>query len=259
MGPAGSGPDRLAGHVPNAGRPRRERDRPDLLFCIDGGDNVAGVTIVRSLPRPLRQALAKALHWSHDAAAELGAIGPDDPEARKFRSFGRGAALLYPQGVHYNERYIEIGDDTMIGPNACVTAGMAPTQVMASDPVVTIGKRCVIGRGSHIIGHWSIEIGDDIQTGPYVYITDQNHTYVDPNEPIGKQWPVEAAVKIGSGSWLGANVVILPGTTIGEHVVIGAGSVVHGEFPDRCVIAGVPAKVIKRYVEGAGWVREPSS
>ncbi len=73
-----------------------------------------------------------------------------------------------------------------------------------------------------------------------MYITDQNHTYVDPVEPIGRQWPTEAAVRIGSGSWLGANAVILPGTQIGEHVVVAAGAVVRGEVPDRCVVAGVP-------------------
>ena len=48
----------------------------------------------------------------------------------------------------------------------------------------------MIGRGSHIVGHWSIEIGDDIQTGPYVYVTDQNHTYEDPVEPIGDNGPL---------------------------------------------------------------------
>ena len=127
---------------------------------------------------------------------------------------------------------------------------------MASDPVVRIGDRCVIGRGSHIIGHWSIEIGDDIQTGPYVYITDQNHSYSDPDEPVGRQWPVEAAVRIGSGSWLGANAVILPGTTIGEHVVVAAGAVVRGEVPDRCVVAGVPARVVRRWYPDRGWVDE---
>jgi serine acetyltransferase len=212
------------------------------------------VTFVRSLPGPLRRFLASKLHQAHEVAAELGAIGPDDPVAKKFKYFGQGAALLYPQGVHYNEHYISIDDGTMIGPNVCVTVGMAPGQIMPTDPVISIGKRCIIGRGSHIVGHWSIEIGDDIQTGPYVYITDQNHVYENPDEPIGRQWPVEAAVKIGTGSWLGANVVILPGTTIGEHVVVGGGSVVHGTFPDRCVIAGVPAKIIKQYVEGEGWV-----
>ena len=120
--------------------------------------------------------------------------------------WGHGACLLFPQGAIYNEQYIQIGEGTMVGPYACLSAGMAPGQEMPTDPVVRIGSRCVIGRGSHIVGHWSIEIGDDIQTGPYVYITDQNHTYEDPVEPIGRQWPTEAAVRIGSGSWLGANV-----------------------------------------------------
>jgi len=96
-------------------------------------------------------------------------------------------------------------------------------------------------------------LGDDIQTGPYVYITDQNHVYVDPDEPIGRQWPVEAAVSIGSGSWLGANVVILPGTTIGKHCVVAAGAVVRGNIPDHCVVAGVPARIVRRYSPDAGW------
>ena len=137
-----------------------------------------------------------------------------------------------------------------------MSAGMAPGQVMPTDPVVSIGSRCLIGRGSHIVGHWEIVIGDDIQTGPYVYITDQNHSYDDPVEPIGRQWPTEAPVRIGSGSWLGANAVILPGAQIGEHVVVAAGAVVRGEVPDRCVVAGVPARIVRRWVEGTGWVTE---
>ncbi len=169
---------------------------------------------------------------------------------------GKGACLLFPQGSIYNEHLIRIGEATMVGPNACITAGMAPGQEMPTDPVVSIGSRCIIGRGSHIVGHWSIEIGDDIQTGPYVYITDQNHTYEDPDEPIGRQWPVEAAVRIGSGSWLGANAVILPGSQIGEHVVVAAGAVVRGTVPDRCVVAGVPARIVRRWVSGQGWVAE---
>jgi len=216
--------------------------------------SVKGVTLARRLPKAVRRPLHGLLGRWRAFAEELGAIGPDDDEASAFAYFGQGAALLYPQGVRYNERYLEVGDGTLIGPNTCLTAGMAPTQEMPSNPVVRIGKRCMIGRGSHIIGHWSIDIGDDIQTGPYVYITDQNHSYLDPDEPIGRQWPVEAAVKIGSGSWLGANVVILPGTTIGKNVVVAAGAVVRGTFPDHCVIAGVPARIVKLYDPAKGWV-----
>jgi acetyltransferase-like isoleucine patch superfamily enzyme len=120
-----------------------------------------------------------------------------------------------------------------------------------------VGSRCVIGRGSHIVAHHSILIGDDVFTGPYVYITDQNHAYADPDMPIGRQWPVNTAVSIGSGTWLGAGAVILPGASVGRNVVVAAGSVVRGTIPDRCVVAGVPAKVVREYVSGTGWSRPP--
>jgi acetyltransferase-like isoleucine patch superfamily enzyme len=204
----------------------------------------------------LRRGLARLAHGAWDVAGDLGAIGPDDPRGQRFGRMGRGACLLFPQGSIYNEHHIHIGAETMVGPNTCITAGMAPGQEMPTDPVVSIGSRCIIGRGSHIVGHWCIEIGDDIQTGPYVYITDQNHSYADPVEPIGRQWPTEAAVRIGSGSWLGANVVVLPGAQIGEHVVVAAGAVVRGVIPDRCVVAGVPARIVRRWVDGQGWVDE---
>jgi acetyltransferase-like isoleucine patch superfamily enzyme len=208
------------------------------------------------VPPPLRRIATGALHWGREWAADVGAIGPDDALGRRFGSFGRGSCLCYPQGAIFNEQYIHIGEGTVVGPGASVTAGMAPGQSLPTDPVVRIGDRCVIGRGSHIIGHWGIDIGDDIQTGPYVYITDQNHTYTDPDEPVGRQWPVEASVRVGSGSWLGANVVILPGADIGEHVVVAAGAVVRGTVPSHSVVAGVPARVVRRYVAGQGWVDE---
>ncbi len=215
------------------------------------------MTWARRLPRPLRHRLGALLRWGRAAALDLGTIGPGDPVGQRFGHLGEGAALLWPQGAIYNERYLSIGAGTMVGPNVCLTAGMGPTQDMVTNPVVKIGERCLIGRGSHIIGHWSIELGDDIQTGPYVYITDQNHVYEDPTVPIGQQWPVEAAVKIGSGSWLGANVVILPGTQIGEHCVVAAGAVVRGEVPPYSVVAGVPARVVRRYVDDEGWISTP--
>ena len=74
-------------------------------------------------------------------------------------------------------------------------------------------------------------------------LTDQNHGYEDPDVPIGRQFPVNRPVSIGSGSWLGAGAIVLPGARIGRNVVIAAGSVVRGEIPDRCVVAGVPARV----------------
>jgi acetyltransferase-like isoleucine patch superfamily enzyme len=211
---------------------------------------VRAAVIATWFRRRAGEAIRRSSAWTRIAAA----IGPDDAPARRFGAFGRGSCLVFPQGTILNEHRIQIGCDTIIGAYASVSAGMAEGQELISDPVVKIGDRCLIGRGSHIVGHWSIEIGDDIQTGPYVYITDQNHSYVDPDQPIGTQVPVEAAVRIGSGSWLGANVVVLPGSVIGEHVVVAAGAVVRGEIPDHCVVAGVPARIVRRYVPDRGWV-----
>ena len=150
----------------------------------------------------------------------------------------------------FNERFIAIGQDTLIGPDISLSAGMVPGQECITYPVVSIGDRCLIGRGSGIVGHFSIEIGNDVWTGHNVYITDQNHGYEDVERPISQQSQPERAVKIGDGSWLGYGSVVLPGVTIGKHVVVGANSVVTHDIPDYSVAVGVPAKVIKSYVDG---------
>ena len=184
---------------------------------------------------------------------EVATIGPDDAYARRFHSFSRGAGLLAPQGTIYNERYIAIGDDTLVGPLVTLAVGISGEQEMLHSPVITLGRRCIVGRGSHIVGHWSITIGDDVQIAPNVYITDQNHSSLDPEVPVGRQTPTEAPVAIGSGSWIGTNVVILPGTTLGEQTTVAAGAVVRGTFPSHVVLGGVPARILRHYVAGEGW------
>jgi acetyltransferase-like isoleucine patch superfamily enzyme len=207
----------------------------------------------RRMPPVVRRVASSVIHVGRTWVCELGAIGPDDRRGRRFGAFGKGSVIAFPPGAIFNEHFIRIGTDTMIGPYVSLSAGMAPGQQMVSDPVVSIGDRTLIGRGSHIVGHFCVEIGDDIQTGPYVYITDQNHSYEDPDTPIGRQWPVESSVHIGSGSWLGTGVVVLPGSHIGRNVVVGAGSVVAGDLPDHCVAVGAPAVVVKHYEPGEGW------
>jgi acetyltransferase-like isoleucine patch superfamily enzyme len=124
--------------------------------------------------------------------------------------------------------------------------------------VITIGDRCMLGKGIGIVGHERIELGDDIWTGHYVYITDQNHGYEDIDLPIGVQMWKNEPVAIGSGSWLGHGAIVLPGSRLGRHVVVAAGAVVAGlEVPDNCVVAGVPARIVRRYVAGVGWQAVP--
>ncbi|HMI27530.1 MAG TPA: DapH/DapD/GlmU-related protein [Streptosporangiaceae bacterium] len=195
----------------------------------------------------------RAVHWAFQTAQRSGVVTADTPAGRKFAAFGRGSMAAFPPGSVFGERWITIGEGTLIGAQVSLSAGMVPGQDLGPVPVLRIGDRCVIGRGSHIVAHHSLIIEDDVFTGPYVYITDQNHGYADPDVPIGRQLPSNAAVRIGSGSWIGAGAVVLPGACIGRNVVIAAGSVVRGTVPDRCVVAGVPARVVRSYVPGDGW------
>jgi acetyltransferase-like isoleucine patch superfamily enzyme len=203
---------------------------------------------------PLRLVAGEAIRRLWDRATRLGAIGPRSGRGRRFGRLGEGSAICFPVAALFGEEYIRIGDGSMVGPYSSLSAGVAPGHVPDRDPVIEIGDRTVIGKGSGIVGHREIVIGDDVWTGHHVYITDANHGYEDVHTAIGMQFAAPRPVHIGSGSWLGHGALVLPGSKIGRHVVVGAGAVVTGELPDFSVAVGNPARVIRRYVLDEGWV-----
>jgi acetyltransferase-like isoleucine patch superfamily enzyme len=202
----------------------------------------------------VRRLLGDVVQAGWSWAIDLGTIRPGHRRAKRFARFGERSAVCFPVAAMFGESSIEVGDGCIIGPYATLSAGVSPEQVL-DGPVVTIGDRCVIGKGSGVVGHRRVEIGDDVWTGHYVYVTDANHGYADPVEPVGRQFAAPRPVRIGSGSWLGHGALVLGGADIGEHVVVGAGAVVTGDLPDYSVAVGNPARVIRRYEQGAGWVR----
>jgi hypothetical protein len=175
-----------------------------------------------SPPRPARETPGPApLAAGAGAGGALG-VGARGPAGRggdrrypgraPVRRVRPGSMAAFPPGACSASAGSRSATDTLIGAFVSLSAGMVPGQDLGPVPVLQIGDRCVIGRGSHIVAHQSlVSIGDDVFTGPYVYITDQNHGYADPDVPIGRQLPRNAAVRIGSGSWLGAGAVVLPG------------------------------------------------
>jgi serine acetyltransferase len=211
------------------------------------------MTWKHDLARRRRVLVAGAVQGTWRRLQRAGTVTAETAAGRRFAAFGPGSMMAFPTGAVYGERWIEVGDKCMIAELVTLCAGMAPGHDLGPDPVLRIGDRCVIGRGSNIIAHHSLEIGDDVFTGPYVYITDQNHSYADTEVPVGRQWPVNSSVVIGAGTWLGTGAVILPGAAIGRNVVVAAGAVVRGKVPDYAVVGGVPAKVIREYVAGTGW------
>ncbi|MBV2362062.1 acyltransferase [Streptomonospora nanhaiensis] len=175
--------------------------------------------------------------------------------ARRFAAYGPGTSIAFPPATIFGEPWIELGAHTLLGADITLTAGMVPGLDLGPRPLIRIGDGCTIGRGSHVVAHRSIEVGDDVFTGPYVYITDQNHVYADIDVPVGRQWPADAPVRIGAGTWIGANAVVLPGARLGRNCVVAASSVVRpGDYPDYSVIAGVPGRIVRRYDPEAGWV-----
>ena len=100
--------------------------------------------------------------------------------------------------------------------------------------VLTIGAGCFFNRYCMISAQERVTIGDRCLFGPGVRIFDNNHRH-SPETGV-EQALTTAPISIGEGSWIGSNVVILKGSRIGKHCVIGAGCIVHGIIPDGAVV-----------------------
>lgn len=137
-----------------------------------------------------------------------------------------------------NNGIIEIGDRVMI-----------ISTTVRSELVTQPGGRLEIGEGSWInygvslSAHQSVHIGKRCLIGPYTNILDNNyHDILDHSRT-----PPSRSVVIGDDVWIGGRVIILPGVTIGDHAVIGAGAVVMEDVPSRGIALGNPAKVIQTF------------
>lgn len=129
------------------------------------------------------------------------------------------------------------------------TAEVRPGVYAVGCSRISIGRRVVLRPGVCLHGNpegEEIRIEDDVMLGQGVHIYVDNHKYSDPDVPIIDQgFCSSKSVTIKKGAWLGANVIVLPGVTIGANSVVGAGSVVTKSVPDRVMAAGCPAKVIR--------------
>ena len=112
---------------------------------------------------------------------------------------------------------------------------------------VTIGDYTRIGIHCTVIG--PVCIGNNVNLAQGITVTALNHNFKDATRRIDEQGISTKPVVISDDVWIGANAVILPGVTIGRHVVVAAGAVVTKDVPDNCVVGGVPTKVIKQLAD----------
>lgn len=182
-------------------------------------------------------AAREVLRWAY--------VGPDDAVRRGFGAFGADSMLQQPYSVLMGEAAISIGDSTLISAGATLAASPEWEWSPDDGPIISVGSRVWAARGLSVVAHRRVEIGDDVWFGPDVYVTDACHDASDPSRPIGHHMEPARPVRIGDGAWIGTGVVVLPGVTIGERVVVGANSVVTGDVPANSVAVGSPARVVR--------------
>ncbi|MBN2297764.1 MAG: acyltransferase [Deltaproteobacteria bacterium] len=169
-------------------------------------------------------------------------------------SFGKGNQVGPSVHVIHPE-FVAIGSKVVIHKDTVIH--VAPKDKSTKNAVIRIGDNVHLSFRTWIAGRVGITIGDNVGFAPGVVIQDYIHGYDDPHVPIKDQALTgEAPIHIGSGSVLGANVIVLPGVTIGQHCMIGGNAVVSKDIPDHSLAVGNPVRVVKRYDDkSSAWVR----
>ena len=149
---------------------------------------------------------------------KLNAMPQDDEEARE---------------PVIRELFAHAGENVSIGTNFNCDYGLH----------ISVGKNFLTNYNVTILDIAPVTIGDYVMIGPNTLISTVGH----PLSPMGRREHLGVAkpVTIGDDVWIGGNVTILPGVSIGNNVIVAAGAVVTKDVPDNCVVGGVPAKVIK--------------
>jgi acetyltransferase-like isoleucine patch superfamily enzyme len=129
------------------------------------------------------------------------------------------------------------------------------------EPSIRIGDRVTATGALHVVAFKEIVIEDDVMFAENVFVSDGSHGTTTGETPYKYQGITGIApIKIGRGSWIGQNAVIMPGVTIGELAVIGANSVVTRDVPARSVAVGAPARVVKHWdLTAQAWTRVEQS
>lgn len=168
----------------------------------------------------------------------------------RFKSIGNLSYIGKPTFL-LGTKNINIGNKVRIYPGVRMESHGESGGIIIQDNVS-------IGQNFHIISKdIDLVIGKDTTISGNVLITNTDHDYKEIGKHIMDQNDIVQKTSIGENCFIGYGVGIQAGTILGKHCVVGANSVVRGIFPDYCVIAGAPAKIIRQYNEYTGeWERK---
>lgn len=172
---------------------------------------------------------------------------------KKYKLIGKKQNLFLGEDIEIGERILfDVRDGRILidGPSYLI----GNTKFHASGGTIRVGKNVTIGEYSFLNGAGGITIEDNVLCADKVNFVSSDHGYKNIEIPIRNQDSDNKPIVIREGSWIGINVSILGGAVVGKNSVVGANSVVKGEFPDYCVIAGCPARIVKRF-NGEKWIK----
>ena len=164
--------------------------------------------------------------------------------------FHRPARLIRLPVDIRGEKYIIWGRGFTSGRNCRFEAMPMTNNAQAT---IIFGNNVQVNDNVHIVGSESVRIGNDVLIASKVFISDCSHGIYSgvacssPDCPPQKRPIFSRPVEIMDRVWIGDNVVIMPGVTIGEGSIVGASAVVSQSIPDECLAVGIPARVIKKY------------
>jgi acetyltransferase-like isoleucine patch superfamily enzyme len=151
----------------------------------------------------------------------------------------RNSILITPASMSVGSR-VQIRDFSRI-------EGIRLYSGVSFKPSIEIGDDVFIEQNLHLTCAKRISIGKNTAVASNVTITDIEHGYEDVTVPPERQPLRIKEVLIGDNCKIYNNAVILPGTKLGNHNIVGANSVVSGSYPDYCVIVGAPSRIVKEY------------
>lgn len=211
---------------------------------------------VRSLSLPAPKVIAKPMLWSLLAVRSLYysvmRVFVCEPLLKAYcTQYGRdlrtGAFIHWVQGK----------GDIIVGDNVTIDGkcGIVFAARFAATPTLSIGNNTYIGHNTSFSIGKRITIGDHCLIAGGVAMLDSNGHPVDPDKRRAGEPPDESSVRpimIGDNVWIGQRALICPGVTIGDNSVVSAVSLVRDDVPPDCIVAGNPAKVVKRLITGRG-------
>src|SRR5690606_8013191 len=216
----------------------------------------------------MRRGLGHSIVTRLDATGRRARRWWDRRTMPRFASVGPGFVMQQPRSVVGAER-IHVGAGVKLGPGSELKAnarypggwmlhpqGTHVEQVF--EPTIRIGDRVTATASLQVVAFREVVIEDDVMFAANVFVADGTHATTTAEVPYKYQGiaPV-APVRIGRGAWLGQNVVVTPGVTIGELAVVGANSVVTRDVPPRTIVAGAPARPVRVWDEAARAWRSP--